>query len=119
MRDGNVEASKRVMAVMPDRPARILSQACARPMPTGETMPIPVTATRRLGMAFVRGRTGLRSRPRGGLYERDRPARPRGSLLLQVRIDVVDGLLDRGDLLGLLVGDLRFEFLFQRHHQLD
>ena len=36
-----------------------------------------------------------------------------------MRIDVVDGLLHRRDLLGLFVGDLGLEFLFERHDQLD
>ena len=32
--------------------------------------------------------------------------------------DVVDGVLDRSDLLGFLVGDFGLEFLFERHHEL-
>ena len=47
MRVGNVEQSKRVIAATPERALRIESQAAARPMPTGETIPIPVTTTRR------------------------------------------------------------------------
>src|SRR5215475_13138877 len=34
-------------------------------------------------------------------------------------VDVVDSLMNGGDLLGVLVGDLDLEFLFQGHHQLD
>ncbi len=36
------------MRVMPDLPATILGQACATPIPTGETIPKPVTTTLRL-----------------------------------------------------------------------
>ena len=36
-----------------------------------------------------------------------------------MRADVVDRLLDGGDLLRFLVGNLGLELLFQRHHQLD
>src|SRR3970282_1505540 len=38
---------------------------------------------------------------------------------LDVRLDVIDCLLHRGDLLGFLVGDLALELFFQRHHKLD
>src|SRR3989441_7341703 len=38
---------------------------------------------------------------------------------LGVRLDVVDGLLHGGDLLGFLVGNLGLELLLERHHQLD
>jgi len=33
--------------------------------------------------------------------------------------DIVDGVLDRGDLLGFLVRDLGLELLFQGHHELN
>jgi hypothetical protein len=49
--DANVLASKRVMRVTPERPARIASHAAGTPMPTGDTMPRPVTTTRRRAMA--------------------------------------------------------------------
>src|SRR5207344_552910 len=44
---------------------------------------------------------------------------PGARLLLEMRVDVVDGLLDGSDLLGLLVRDLALEFLLEGHHQLD
>jgi len=50
MREGKALASKRVIATMPDRQARMLSHAVATPVPTGDTIPIPVTTTRRLAM---------------------------------------------------------------------
>jgi methionyl-tRNA synthetase len=40
------DASKRVMRVMPERPASIDAQLSAALLPMGETMPIPVTTTR-------------------------------------------------------------------------
>jgi hypothetical protein len=33
--------------------------------------------------------------------------------------NVIDGVLDRRYLLGFLIGDFRFEFFFERHHQLN
>src|SRR5438105_5806608 len=45
---GKPLASKRVMPVMPERPATIALHASLSPMPTGETMPKPVTTTLRL-----------------------------------------------------------------------
>src|SRR5689334_6959053 len=83
------EGSKRVMRVMPDLPARQFCQASATVLPIGQTAPSPVTTTLR-----------------------------RVTLALAVRLDVVDRLLHRGDLLGLLVRDLGLELLLQRHHQL-
>src|SRR2546425_8775932 len=41
------DASKRVMRVMPDFPARALSQACWTVLPIGQTIPSPVTTTLR------------------------------------------------------------------------
>jgi hypothetical protein len=51
MREGSALASKRVIATMPERQARMLSQATATPVPTGDTIPIPVITTRRLDMS--------------------------------------------------------------------
>jgi hypothetical protein len=48
-----------------------------------------------------------------------RTARPAGSFTFQVRANVVDRLLHRGDLLGILVGNLGFEFLFECHDELN
>src|SRR5437867_1367978 len=85
------------MRVMPDFPPRALSQACWTVLPIGQTMPSPVTTTlRRVTQVALR----FRSR-------------------LGVRLDVVDGLLHGGDLLGFLVGNLGLELLLERHHQLD
>src|SRR6267143_1095728 len=39
--------------------------------------------------------------------------------LFLVLVDEVHRVLDRLDVLGLLIGDLDLEFLFHRHHQLD
>src|SRR5678815_4657315 len=39
-------------------------------------------------------------------------------LFFQVRADVVDRLLDRRDLFGVVIGNLGFEFLLERHHEL-
>src|ERR1051325_10146081 len=39
--------------------------------------------------------------------------------LLRVVRDVLEGVADRDDLLGVLVGNLDVEVLLERHHQLD
>src|SRR5580698_4817794 len=91
---GKLAASNRTTGPMPLRPARIDAHADAMSLPTGETIPRPVTTTLRLlklassGLAFV-------------------------------RIDVIDGLLDGRDLLRVLVRYLRLELFFERHHQLN
>src|SRR6185312_13277182 len=50
MRVGNALASKCVIGPMPLLPATTFFHAVATSLPTGETMPIPVTTTRRLFM---------------------------------------------------------------------
>src|SRR5918994_2595020 len=95
MRTGKAETSKRVMGPMPLRPLRIASHAAGTVLPTGETMPSPVTTTRRLLNQLCPSDFG--------------PA----------LVDVVDGLMHRRDLLRIFVRDLDLEFLFERHHQLD
>src|SRR5688500_14043793 len=95
--EGYGEGSKRVMRPMPDLPARMLPHASAIPMPTGEMIPRPDTTTLRFA----------KSAPP--------PARV---LRLAVRLDVIDRLLDRGDLLGLLVRYLGLELFLERHDEL-
>src|SRR3954470_1467030 len=77
---------------MPLLPSSRLAHLSATEWPTVLTQPMPVTTTRR---REDMGRSGL-----------------------LVRVRVVDGVLHRGDLLGVLVGDLDAELIFQRHHQL-
>src|SRR5688500_2776397 len=96
IRDGSEDASKRVIGPIPDFPASMLPQACGTPTPTGDTMPRPVTTTLRLAKSA--------------------PWRESGCF---PRSNEVDGLLHRRDFLGLLVGDLGLEFLFERHHELN
>ena len=47
-RTGNADTSKRVIGPMPLSPRRMASQAELTVLPTGETIPRPVTTTRRL-----------------------------------------------------------------------
>ena len=47
----------------------------------------------------------------------DMDCRSRRYFLLAVRLDVVDRFLDAGDLLGVLVGNLDPELLFERHDE--
>src|SRR4030095_8223293 len=88
------DASKRVIGPMPLRPARMASQFACVPMASGDTTAPPVTTPRLLN-------------------------HPPRLLLLAVRLDVLDGLLDARDLLGVLVRDLDPELLLERHHELD
>src|SRR5580698_6094859 len=89
---------------MPLRPFKMASQAVGTVLPTGETTPIPVTTTRR-----------LLTRSPGTQLKR---AAQRLSLAATV-VDVVDGLLNRRDLLGVLVRNLDFELLLESHDQFD
>src|SRR5689334_1363472 len=92
MRTSCPAVSKAVMGPMPLRAASRPDQFAAVPTPSGVTSPRPVTTTRR------------------GRYRK---------VLLQVLLDVVDGVLDRADVLRLFVRDLDVEDLFHRHHELD
>src|SRR5262245_33940821 len=85
------EASKSVIGPTPDWPARRLFHVLSTSLPTGDTIPSPVTTTLRLS----------------------------GKLLLRtVLLDVIDGFLHLRDLLGVLVGDLDPELLLEGHHEL-
>src|SRR5215472_15545266 len=100
-RTGNADTSKRVTGPMPLSPRRIASHADWTVLPTGDTIPRPVTTTRRL---LTPESCLVRAWPSG---------------LGAALVDVVDGLVDGGDLLGVLVGNLDLELLFEGHHQLD
>src|SRR5690606_12955586 len=50
MRVANADASKWVIGPIPERPLTMPSQLEARSFPSGDRMPIPVMATRRLDM---------------------------------------------------------------------
>src|SRR3989442_15956325 len=84
------------MGPIPDTPARRARQNSSAVFPIGVTAPAPVMTTR------------------GALSTRSAPA-PR----LLVLFDVVDGVPDGDDLLGVLVGNLEVELFLEGHHQLD
>src|SRR6266478_6825995 len=94
IRLGRSLTSKRVMGPTPDFPAMAASHDSLVPIPKGVTRPIPVTTTLRSTRCMICD-------------------------LFLVLVDEVHRVLDRLDVLGLLVGDLDLEFLFHRHHQLD
>src|SRR5215203_1206541 len=105
IRTGQPVASNLVMGPMPERPLRTESQVVGTSCPHGLTHPSPVMTTR-----F----TSFRSLPS--------PARGMARLLSsgwEMLVDVVDGVLDGGDLLGVFVRDLDVEFLLDQHDQLD
>src|SRR5262249_4802805 len=95
MRVAKFDASNLVMLRTPLVPAVSAAQFASVPMPSDDTRPMPVTTTRRVLVMDT-------------LF-----------LGLGVGLDVLDGLLDPRDLLGVLVGDLDTEFLLERHHELD
>src|SRR2546426_1280271 len=82
-------ASNFVIGPMPDLPCVSADQNSSTVLPTGVSAPMPVTTTRR------------------------------GSTALRVVLDVLDGVADGHDLLGVLVRDLDVEVLLQGHDELD
>src|SRR5687767_6992918 len=97
---------------MPDLPLRMLSQATATLAPTGDTMPSPVTTTRRRVMDSAWFGVARHARP-------PRAYGPRSGSLAAVRLDVVEDVLERHDLLGFFVRDVDLELFFESHDQLD
>src|SRR5262249_30500751 len=95
------EASNWVMGAAPDTPARRAFHVSSVPIASGDTSPTPVTTTLRS--------CAKTSDPSDGLLLG----------LVRVLVDVVDGFLDPGDLLGVLVGNLDAELLLEGHHELD
>src|SRR5262245_57395775 len=93
------------MVEIPLVPAASAAQFASVPMPSDDTRPMPVTTTRRV---LVMVAAWL-------------PGRDPSPLLLRfrVRLDVRYGFLAARDLLGVLVGDLDADLLFERHHELD
>src|SRR3712207_2646978 len=104
---GRSFGSKNRMAEMPLSPAISRGQTWPTPTPSGQAMPMPVTTTRR-GAALCANTLAASVLSRSLL-------RRSGGLLA---FDVVDRVLDRGDLLGGVVRDLHAERLLERHHQL-
>src|ERR1700683_595201 len=99
-RTGNADTSKRVIGAMPLTPRSTASHADFTVLPTGDTTPSPVTTTRRLLTVPIRR------------LDFD-------SGLAAALVDVVDGLVNGRDLLGILVRDFDLELLFEGHYQLD
>src|SRR6185503_18843787 len=103
----NWEASNSVIGPAPLRPASSADQVVSRSLPTGVTRPIPVMTTRRMAMLY-RTRPGLAC-----------PWRATARRLFRMGLDVVRRVLDRLDLLGVLLGDRDLELLLEREHELD
>src|SRR3990167_2106761 len=142
------DASKWVIVPAPDLPAIRLAHVVSTSAPSGVTKPKPVTTTRRIVIPFIgpcprrnphhylrrasRGAARIKKAPRPlRASARDRgagnawtaspphPARPDRRALALVRFDIVDRILDGGDLFRRIVGDFDAEFFFKRHHQFD
>src|SRR5688572_2695547 len=104
---------------MPDSLFNRRFQTFSTPTPNGETMPNPVTTTRRMVslrsiLRFQGCAAGAETAPPS---VRSREAKPGSSARL--RFDVVDRILDGLDLLGGVIGNLAAELFFERHHELD
>src|ERR1700733_7202779 len=101
----NAEVSKAVMRPTPLLPAVRACQPSAVVLPTEQSRPMPVMTTRRL-----RAFSGVLARLL---------ARVLSKLLacLGVLADVVDGVVDGANLLGVFVGDLDVEGLFEGHDE--
>src|SRR5918998_1093338 len=95
-----------IMTPVAQRPS-----SSSMPTPSGRATPMPVTPTRLGAEPFANTLQPLRVRCRGA----GDGAAPSGGLLL---LDVVDRVLDGGDLLRRVVRDLHAEGLLKRHHQL-
>ena len=76
---------------------------------------MPVTTTRLLKLPPF----GWSRAQAGSSRHYTRAPRPTILLRLRVPLDVLDGFLHAGDLLGVLVGNLDAELLFEGHHELD
>src|SRR5215217_888173 len=110
--------------------------------PSGETIPRPVTTTRRISSLLVfksgglqkserlKRRTAPRRRPRrkrasggspgrGAVWARSSQSRRAARCSGLVVLDIVDRVLDGRDLLGRVVRNLDTELLFERHDQFD
>src|SRR5438270_133518 len=91
MRVGKSVASNLEIGPIPDFPCLSPDQNSSVLLPSGVSAPSPVMTTRRSSI-----------RPPSGIV-----------------LDVLDGVADRHDLLGVLVGDLDVEMLLQGHDELD
>src|SRR5579859_2205437 len=105
---GRSETSKCSMARSPETPLVRRSQLALWPMPSGVTMPRPVTTTR-----LMRSLDSALSKKR----RRAARAAARRPYRLRMRLDEVDRILDGQDLLGGIVGNLTTEFFFEGHDQ--
>src|SRR6266853_5797775 len=93
--------SKCVIERTPLFPARRFFQTSSVPIPSPQTNPTPVTTTRRLTFATL---PNFFSAAGELLFGRG------------VFLDVLDGVLHRGDFLGVLVRDFDPKGLFKGHH---
>src|SRR4030042_1011585 len=100
------DASNLVIGPMPDLPAHTASQFLSIPVPRGVTIPKPVTTT----LLFISSYSFLRSCSLSKEALR---------LFRQRLIDIVDSILDCGDLFGILIRNGDVKLLFHCHYQLN
>src|SRR5690349_6804185 len=89
-RTSRLDGSNRWMGPAPERPSSSACQVSAVVLPRGETRPSPVTTTRRAKV-----------------------------LLARLVVQVLQGVADGAQLLGLFIGNVDVEFLLERHDELD
>src|SRR5690554_3565286 len=126
---GRSETSNFSILRAADSPFRIRFQVVSTPHPSGDTMPKPVTTTRLMPMLSptINRRPPINYRPVGPQARtgrRERQLSPRPAIYIRrsglcVRLNELDRVLHREDLLGRVVRNLHAEFFFERHHQLD
>src|SRR3546814_4849398 len=78
-----------------------------------------VAARRKKASLPLRANARDREAGNAGAASPPRPATPDRAILALVRFDIVDRVLDGGDLFRRIVGDFDAEFFFERHHQFD
>src|SRR3954454_8970057 len=109
------------MRVAPLFEARMFFQLVSISPPKGDTIPRPVTTTRRIAK-LLKGQKTNGPPPWAGSRScqaaRTPPGR-RGGRSGLVGLDIVDRVLDGADLLGRVVGNLDSELLLEGHDQLD
>src|SRR5690349_4789983 len=91
------------MRPRPLSPAIRRRQLVATPIPSGETMPRPVTTTRLISLLSCwGGKPGYQTL--GGRF---------------FLVDIIDGVFDGDDLFRRVVGNFNTELFFEGHHELD
>src|ERR1700674_3279590 len=119
---GRSETSKFSIRPVPLLPSSRRCQVSSAPLPSGVTMPMPVTTTRRIRSS---GRRSQAPSPGpiwpGGQQSSKHQGRGQGKACASSRLlfEKLDGVADGEDGLGGIVGNLATELFLEGHDQLD